>query len=73
MIDTHMKQLMFLLLMMIFLLFSAACGEPKVLHCDNCDAEVTVDASSNMEDDWSIYCEACNEELFGDDPVLNGE
>lgn len=49
------------------------CGEKKTLHCDCCGSEVVVDGDSNMEEDWIIYCETCNEELFGDDPILGTE
>ncbi len=50
------------------------CGcKTKTLHCDHCGEEVTVNESSNMEEDWIVYCETCNEELFGDDPLLNGD
>ena len=48
----------------------AACGAKKILHCDHCGKEVSVKESSNMEEDWIIYCAQCNEELFADDPIL---
>ncbi len=60
----------FLLLMALAMLLSG-CGEKKVLHCDHCGGEIEVPADNQMEEDWIIYCESCNEELFGDDPVLN--
>ena len=63
--------LVFALLMLCSLL--CGCGEKKELTCDNCSKKVYVDADSNMEEDWAIYCEECNEELFGDDPVLGAE
>ena len=47
------------------------CGEKKILHCDHCGGEIEVPADNQMEEDWIIYCESCNEELFGDDPVVN--
>jgi len=53
------------------MLMLCACGEKKILHCDNCGAEVEVKASSNMEEDWTIYCGPCDEELFGDDPAFD--
>lgn len=63
--------LVFALLMLCALL--CGCGEKKELTCDNCSKKVFVDADSNMEEDWAIYCEECNEELFGDDPILGAE
>jgi len=46
------------------------CGKKKILHCDHCGGEVEVKESSNMDEDWIIYCGECNEKLFGDDPIL---
>lgn len=59
--------------LLVFTLFSCtACGASKILHCDSCGEEVQVKESSNMEEDWIIYCEECNESLFADDPILGG-
>ena len=52
------------------LVLLSACGEKKILHCDACGEEVKVKASSNMEEDWLIYCEKCNEEFFANDPIF---
>ena len=60
----------FALVMILVLTLFGACGQAKILHCDHCGAEVKVRESSNMEEDWIIYCETCNAELFGDDPIL---
>lgn len=51
-------------------LLLCGCGAAKILHCDGCGKELRVKASSNMEEDWILYCDACNEEFFGDDPLL---
>ncbi len=67
------RLLAILCLVLILTLLLCSCGEKKTLHCDNCGIEVSVDADSNMEEDWTIYCEECNEELFGDDPVLGAD
>ena len=58
-----MKKLIVLLLALSMLTFLASCGEKKFLHCDNCNKEVEVDASSNMEEDWSVFCSDCEKEL----------
>ena len=56
----------FCILMTLTLAFTlTACGKTKVLHCDNCGTEVAVKESSNMEEGWIIYCQDCNERLFG--------
>ena len=65
-----MKKVLVLLLVACMLLAVVGCGRTKTLHCDGCGKEVTVKEDSNMEEDWIIYCEQCNEELFGDDPLL---
>jgi len=66
-----MKKLICLLLLAtLCLTIFCGCGEKKVLHCDHCGKEIKVEKSSNMEEDWIIYCESCNEELFSDDPLL---
>lgn len=65
-----MKKISIILLVSFMLLSLAACGKTKILHCDGCNREVKVKQDSNMEEDWIIYCEECNEEFFGDDPLL---
>ena len=67
------KKIIVLLISLAVALALFACGEKKVLHCDHCGAEVSVEAKSNMEEDWIIYCAECNEMLFGDDPLLGGD
>lgn len=63
-----------ILLMLTATMALLLCGcETKTLHCDHCGAEVKVSADSNMEEDWTIYCETCNEELFGNDPLFNDD
>ena len=40
----------------------AACsGEKKQLTCDGCGKTVEVNADSNMEEDWIIFCDECGE------------
>lgn len=65
--------LIFALLMITFLF--CGCKEKVELTCDNCGAKVTsyVDEEKSMDDSWIIYCEECNEELFGDDPLLGAD
>ena len=61
-----MKKTILYLLLAITLLSLTGCAK-KALHCDNCNAEVQVKESSEMDESWIIYCENCNKELFGDD------
>ena len=64
-----MKKIILILIAICMLLALTGCGKTKILHCDHCGEEVEVKESSNMEEDWIIYCEKCNEELFTDDPL----
>ena len=64
-----MKKITAFILTGLLLLSLTSCAT-KVLHCDHCGTEVKVKESSNMEEDWIIYCADCNEKLFGDDPLL---
>lgn len=60
------KRIFTAILVLLMLLSLAACGgEKRIVHCDYCGDEVLIDADSNMEEDWIIYCGPCNEELFG--------
>jgi hypothetical protein len=65
-----LKKFSVIILVISVICIVAGCGKTKVLHCDHCNKEVKVEESSNMEEDWTIYCDTCNEELFGDDPLL---
>lgn len=66
-----MKKVVFVFALMICLLTMVGCTATKTLHCDNCDKEVKVKKDSNMEESWVVYCDECNEDLFGDNPLLN--
>lgn len=44
-------------------LYGCAATETKIVHCDNCGKEIKVSASSNVDDDWTLYCDECNEKL----------
>ncbi|MBR5524705.1 MAG: hypothetical protein IKU51_05530 [Clostridia bacterium] len=65
-----MKKTWCFLVVLMILLTVVGCGSKKTVHCDHCQKEVLIDEDSNMEEDWIIYCNECNEELFGDDPLL---
>lgn len=59
---------------MILLVSLVACsGEKKTVHCDNCGKAVEIDADSDMEEDWIIYCRDCEHELGLDTVVRDGE
>ena len=67
-----MKKMLFIVSVLCIAAMMAGC-KTKVLHCDHCDKEVVAKQDSNMEEDWIIYCDECNEDLFDDDPILGGD
>ena len=67
-----MKKILIATMILLALLTMFGC-KTKTLHCDHCGEEVTVKESNKMEEDWIIYCEECNEKLFGDDPLLGAK
>ncbi len=52
-----------LLIVLAAALLFGGCGATKTLHCDRCGREVRVSASSNMEEDWILYCRDCEKAL----------
>ena len=68
-----MKKLIVLFLIVVMLLgILSGCGQ-KTLHCDSCGAEVKVESSSNMDEDWVILCEECNAEVQPEIDAILGE
>ena len=67
-----MKKIVVFLLLTVMLLGLAGCAT-KTLHCDGCGAEVKVEKSSNMEEDWMILCEECNKEVQPEIDAILGE
>ncbi len=59
------------LLLILFTL--SACGETKNVYCDNCSTQISIDADSDMNDEWIIYCEPCSEELMGGEDLIGDE
>ena len=64
-----MKKILIALMILLALLTMFGC-KTKTLHCDHCGKEVAVEESSNMEEDWIIYCAACNKALFGEEGLV---
>lgn len=67
-----LKKLICLSLVVLFVFSLSACGKTKILHCDNCDAEVEVAENSNMTEEWELFCSACEKEL-GLDTIISDE
>lgn len=65
------KRILSLLLLAALLLTLAACGETRTVHCDHCGADIELASDSNIEEDWIVFCKTCEEELFGDNPVVS--
>ncbi|MBE6587116.1 MAG: hypothetical protein E7647_01725 [Ruminococcaceae bacterium] len=62
-----MKKIIVLVLAVSMLCFLGSCGEKKILHCDSCNKEVEVDASSNMDEDWTVFCSECEPDVALDE------
>ncbi len=58
-----LKKSLLILLALSFVFSLSACGKKKTLHCDGCGKEVQVAESSNMEEDWLVFCKECNEDI----------
>ena len=66
-----MKKLLCLLLVAVTLLTLVGCGQKRTVICDGCGAEIQVKAKSNITDEWIVYCEKCETELFGEDGLIS--
>ena len=58
-----MKRILLTVLALALLAMLCGCGKKKILHCDGCGREVRVEASSNMEEDWIVFCKECERDL----------
>ena len=58
-----MKKLITLILALSMLTLLCSCGEKKILTCDGCGKDVEVEASSNMTDEWTVFCSDCEKDL----------
>ena len=64
------KRILFCLALALLL---PGCGkETRTITCDGCGTEITLDADSNITDDWIVFCKTCEEEKFGGTGVVNG-
>ena len=60
-----MKKRMFSLLLAALTLTAllAGCGGTKIVHCDRCGAEIELPAKEKIDEDWIVFCKACEEEI----------
>lgn len=59
------------LILILLVLLLAGCGkETRTVVCDGCGADITVEADSNITDEWTIFCEQCEQEAFGGTGVV---
>ena len=68
-----MRKLALLLALLTLLTVLTGCGEPKTVSCDHCGATIELTRDSNITDEWIVFCKTCEEELFGDNPVVSPE
>lgn len=65
-----MKNIRLLALILALLVLLCGCKEDKIVHCDGCGCEITVEHDSNMDDSWIIYCHDCEIKFFGEDGIV---
>jgi len=58
-----MKKILCFVLALAMVLAVSGCGKTKTLICDGCEKEVQVSESSNMTDEWLIFCEDCQDDV----------
>lgn len=64
----------FVCFLLAFLMLSLLAGcATRTVHCDACGDEITVEEKSNIEEDWIVFCKTCEEDLFGDNPVVSAD
>lgn len=57
-----MKRIVLLVLALAMALSLAGCGkEMRSVTCDKCGREISVEADSNITDEWIVFCEDCGE------------
>ena len=49
--------------LLLLLSFSGCSEKTKALTCDNCAKEIQVAEDSNMNEEWAVFCEECEESL----------
>ena len=67
------RKLLGLLLALTLLLLSGCGKETRTVTCDGCGQEITVEAGSNITDEWILFCKTCEQELFGGTGVVEGD
>ena len=65
------RKISLLLAAAMLLAVLAGCGATKIVHCDRCGDEIELPAGDKIEEDWIVFCKTCEEELFGDNPVVD--
>jgi hypothetical protein len=63
------KRVLITFILSAVMIAAAGCGA-KTLHCDGCGVELKVQKSSNMEEDWIVFCKDCEEDLISTDPLI---
>ena len=63
-----MKTKKLLCLLLVVMLLLSGCGK-KTLTCDGCGREITVNAGSDVTDEWILYCAECEQKLGDIVPV----
>ena len=64
-----MKKTIIAILLRLLLICAAGC-KTNIVHCDSCGTEIRT-KDSKITEEWILYCNECNEELFEGDPLLD--
>lgn len=65
-----MKKVIFLILAFCLTLTMASCGKTRTVTCDHCGEAITIPDTSNITEEWIVYCKTCELALFGEDGVV---
>lgn len=60
-----------LIIVLAALLLLTGCGETKTVTCDGCGKQQELPSDSKIDDSWIVYCEECENTLFGGDGVVS--
>ena len=66
-----MKLRKILALLLALLMLLSGCGKKtRTVTCDGCGADITVEEDSKITDEWILFCQECEQNLFGGTGVV---
>lgn len=61
-----MKILKILGLILVLSALAGCSKETRIVTCDGCGVEITLDADSKITDEWIVFCRTCEQSLQED-------